>query len=80
MAYPHDVSPKLLALKYVQSIFTLEAYCKAADIDLYWTSWNTRTNNFLKKHNFDGFFDSPGSMDQEIIFNSFKKEIEKNVR
>lgn len=80
MAYPHDVSPKLLALKYIQSIFTLEQYCKDTQIDLLWTSWDTKTNNFLKNYNFSGFFNSPGTMDQERIFNSFKKEIEKNVR
>jgi hypothetical protein len=79
MAYPHDVSPKLLALKYVQSIFMLEQYCKVSGIDLYWTSWDPKTNNFLKKQNFNNFFYILGNMDQENIFNYFKREIEKNA-
>jgi len=78
MAYPHEVSPKLLALKYIQSIFMLEQYCKEANIDLCWTSWDPKTNNFLKKYNFSGFFYMVGNMEQDHIFNSFKKEIEKN--
>jgi hypothetical protein len=78
MAYPHDISPKLLALKYVQSIFMLEQYCKDTNIDLHWTSWDTKTNNFLKEYGFTGFFYTPGTMNQKSIFNYFKKEIQKN--
>lgn len=81
MAIPHDLPPQLLALKFIQSIFFLEQYCKDANIDLCWTSWDSETNIFIKKYQFKGFFDfnSNGLLDQNKIFIEFKKRIEEII-
>jgi hypothetical protein len=51
---PNDYPLELLGLRYIQQARILEQYCKIANIELNWTSWDNSTNNFLK--NFDWQF------------------------
>lgn len=76
MAVPNNVPIQLLALQYVQSIISLQQYCKDLNIDLCWTTWDKKTNEFLKDYNFNGFFmNDIEHHNQDTIYDMFKQEI-----
>lgn len=78
MCVPNDLPIQLLGIRYLQTIRPLQQYCKIAGIDLYWTSWDPQTNEFLSQYNNYGFFNSEKELwSQDIILEEFKNEINR---
>jgi hypothetical protein len=76
MAVPNNVPIQLLALQYIQSIISLEQYCNDLNIDLCWTTWDKKTNEFLQNYNFNGFFmNDVENYSQDLFYDIFKKQI-----
>ena len=80
MCVPNDLPMQLLGIRYLHAIRSLQQYCETAGIDLYWTSWDPQTNEFLSEYDNYGFFNINEDLwTQDSILNAFRTEIHRRI-
>ena len=80
MCVPNDLPMQLLAIRYLHAVRSLQQYCEVAGVNLYWTSWDPQTNEFLSEYDNYGFFNINEDLwTQDSILNAFRTEMHRRV-